>query len=60
MVRRFEDFVLTRREPDPVERTLLSTGITLFGLESRLQRSRWIETPALDIRYGPSPRVITA
>jgi len=54
MVRNFEDFVLTRREPNPIERTLLSTAINLFALESRLQHSKWIETPELAIGYGPA------
>jgi hypothetical protein len=54
MVRAFEDFVLTRQEPNPVERTLLSTGITLFGLESRIQGSKWLDTPELRIRYAPA------
>jgi hypothetical protein len=54
MVRIFEDFVLTRREPNPIVRTLLSSGIILFALESRLQQSKWIETPELAIRYGPA------
>lgn len=53
MVRNFEDFVLTRQEPNPIERTLLSTGITLFGLESRLRGGDWLETPELDIVYRP-------
>jgi hypothetical protein len=47
MVRAFEDLVLTRRNPIPIERTLVSTGITLFGLESRLQGQKWLDTPAL-------------
>lgn len=54
MVRQFEDFVLTRREPNPIERTLIATGITLFGLESRRQDSSWLETPDLAIRYRPA------
>lgn len=53
MVRNFEDFVLTRREPNPVERTLIATGITLFGLESRRRDSKWLDTPELDVRYAP-------
>lgn len=51
MVRNFEDFVLTRKEPNPIERTLLATGITLFGLESRLRGQKWLETPELAVRY---------
>jgi hypothetical protein len=51
MVRHFEDLVLTRRPPNPIERTLLATGITLFGLESRLQGQKWLDTPQLSVRY---------
>jgi hypothetical protein len=51
MVRNFEDLVLTGKEPNPVERTYLATGILLFGLESRLQGQKWLETPQLSIRY---------
>ena len=51
MVRNFEDLVLTRRPPNPIERTYLSTGITLFALESRLQNQRWLQTPELEIKY---------
>ena len=31
MVRQFEDLVLTKRTPTPIERTLLANGIMLFG-----------------------------
>jgi hypothetical protein len=51
MVRNFEDLVLTGKEPNPIERTYLATGILLFGLESRLRGQRWLDTPQLDIRY---------
>ena len=51
MVRNFEDLVLTRRPPNPIERTYLATGITLFALESRLQNQRWLQTPELAIAY---------
>jgi len=34
MVRNFEDLVLTGKVPNAAERTLLATGITLFGPES--------------------------
>ncbi|MEZ5403379.1 MAG: hypothetical protein R2729_27105 [Bryobacteraceae bacterium] len=47
MVKAFEDLVLTGRNPIPIERTLLSTGITLFGLESRIQGQKWLDTPEL-------------
>ncbi|MBI1792277.1 MAG: hypothetical protein HYR60_32540 [Acidobacteria bacterium] len=51
MVRNFEDLVLTRKPPNPVERTLLATGVTLFGLESRVRGQRWLDTPQLAISY---------
>ncbi len=51
MVRAFEDVVLTKKTPHPIERNYLSTGITLFGLESRLQGQKWLDTPQLAIRY---------
>jgi hypothetical protein len=51
MVRAFEDVVLTKKTAMPIERTLLSTGITLFGLESRVQEQKWLDTPQLAISY---------
>lgn len=52
MVRNFEDLVLTHREPNPIERTLLANGIMLAGLRSRRERGKWIETAELDIHYS--------
>ncbi len=52
MVRNFEDLVLTRREPNPIERTLLANGIMLAGLESRRQGGKWIDTPELSLSYS--------
>lgn len=51
MVQNFEELVLTGKEPNPIERTYLATGMTLFGLESRLRGQQWLDTPQLDIRY---------
>lgn len=51
MVRAFEDVVLTKKTAMPLERTLLSTGIMLFGLESRVQEHKWLDTPQLAISY---------
>jgi len=52
MVRNFEDLVLTGREPNPIERTLVANGIMLAGLESRRQGGKWIETPELSLSYS--------
>lgn len=55
MVRNFENLVLTRKEPNPIERTLLATGILLSGLESRRQGQKWLQTPELNVKYGVRP-----
>ena len=52
MVRNFEDLVLTNREPNPIERTLVANGIMLAGLESRRQGGKWIDTPELSLSYS--------
>ena len=52
MVRNFEDMVLTGREPNPPERTLMTNGILLAGLESRRQGGKWIDTPELSFSYS--------
>ncbi|MBM3794673.1 MAG: hypothetical protein FJW31_11510 [Acidobacteria bacterium] len=53
MVRAFEELVLTRKQAMPIERTLLSTGMTIFGLESRLKGQQWLATPQLSsIQYS--------
>jgi hypothetical protein len=52
MVRNFEDLVLTGKEPNPIERTLLANGIMIAGLESRLRGGTWVDTPELSISYS--------
>jgi hypothetical protein len=52
MVRNFEDLVVTHREPNPIERTLMANGIMLAGLESRRQGGKWIDTPELSLSYS--------
>jgi hypothetical protein len=48
-----EKFLATSKPPYPVERTLLTSGILDHVLESRVQNSKRLETPDLDIRYAP-------
>jgi hypothetical protein len=52
MVRNFENLVITHKEPNPIERTLLANGIMLAGLESRLLGGTWVDTPELAISYS--------
>jgi len=51
MARHFEDLVLTKKSPYPPERTLLSNGIMLSALDSRLDAQNWLATAHLDIKY---------
>ena len=51
LVHHIESLFLTGKSPYPVERTLLTTGMTAAGIESLYQQQRRLETPHLDIRY---------
>lgn len=52
LVQAFEDLVIHKRESMPLERTLLTNGILLAGLESRRKGGEWVDTPELDIAYS--------
>jgi hypothetical protein len=47
LVHHIEEMVLTGRAPYPVERTLLTSGMTLFGVESLHRGQVEIATPEL-------------
>ena len=52
LVHRIEELFATGKSPYPVERTLLTSGILDFALESRIQGHKKLDTPALArIRY---------
>ena len=49
-----ETMILTGQPPYPVERTLLTTGLTAAGVESLWLGGKRLETPHLAIRYQPN------
>lgn len=51
LVHHIERMVVTNRSPYPVERTLLTSGMTLAGVES-LHRNTAVETPEMAVRYS--------
>jgi hypothetical protein len=53
LVHHIEDMMLTHKEPYPIERTLLTTGLTAVGVESLYRNQTRIDTPQLAIRYEP-------
>ena len=50
-VHHIETLFLTGKSPYPIERTLLTTGMTAAGIESLYQKQRRLETPHLAISY---------
>jgi hypothetical protein len=49
-----EQMMLTGKEPYPVERTLLTTGLVCAGIDSLFQGQQRLQTPQLDIHYQPA------
>jgi hypothetical protein len=54
LVWHMEQMFLTGKPTYPVERTLLTTGLTAAGVESLYQKQTRVETPHLAIRYQPT------
>jgi hypothetical protein len=54
LARHIEDLILTNRAPYPVERTLLTSGMVIGGVESLHQGQQPVETPQMAVEYrGP-------
>ena len=51
LVHHIETMVLANRAPYPVERTLLTSGMTLAAVESLHRDGALIETPEMEVRY---------
>lgn len=49
-----EQMFLTGKSPIPIERTLLTTGLTAAGVDSLYEGQKRLNTPHLAIRYQPS------
>ena len=45
----------TGKEPYPVERVLLATGLVCVGVDSLFQGGKRLDTPQLAISYQPGP-----
>ena len=54
LVNNMEKMFLTGKPPYPVERTLLTTGLTAAGVNSLYAGQTRLQTPHLAIRYQPS------
>ena len=54
LCRHMEDMILSGQPPYPIERTLLTTGLTAAGVESLWQGQKRLETPHLAIPYQPN------
>lgn len=54
LVHHIEQTVARRKAPYPIERTLLTSGMTLFGVESLHQKEMLLQTPELSVRYKTS------
>jgi hypothetical protein len=58
LVHYIEQMMQTGKEPYPVERVLLATGLVCAGIDSLFQGQHRIETPHLAIRYQPGPSTL--
>jgi hypothetical protein len=53
LVHHVEGLFLSGKPPYPIQRTLLTTGMTAAGIESLFQEQKRLETPHLAVHYQP-------
>ena len=56
LVNNIEQMFLSGKPTYPVERTLLTTGLTAAGVESLYQEGKRLETPHLAVSYRPAEK----
>ena len=55
LARYIEEMVLTGKTPYPIERTLLTSGMTMAGVESLFRGQVKVLTPQMDVHYQVGP-----
>ena len=55
LIHHVEQMVLTNKVPYPVERTLLTSGMTMAGVESLFRKGEKVMTPQMEVRYQVGP-----
>ena len=55
LIHHVEQMVLENKTPYPVERTLLTSGMTMAGVESLFRKGEKVETPQMEVRYQVGP-----
>jgi hypothetical protein len=56
LVNHIEQMILRGRAPYPIERTLLTSGMTLMAVESLHRGQVQMDTPELQVAYQPAPQ----
>ena len=55
LARHIETLVIENAAPYPVQRTLLTSGMVIAGVDSLFQKSQVIETPEMSVKYNVKP-----
>ena len=55
LARHIETLVIENQSPYPVQRTLLTSGMVIAGVDSLFQESKVIETPEMSVQYHVKP-----